>query len=66
MKANSSWMIRWAIIPEFEETKVWVNGEEVEQQEAFTNRHLLTHSRLAMIYTKNPRWWPIVGLSTSS
>jgi len=31
-------------IPEFEETKVWVDGEEVDQQEAFTIRHLLTHT----------------------
>lgn len=31
-------------IPEFEETKVWVDGEAVEQQEAFTIRHLLTHT----------------------
>ena len=27
-------------IPEFEETKVWVDGEEVDQQEPFTIRHL--------------------------
>ena len=33
-----------AYIPEFEETKVWVDGEEVDQQEAFTIRHLLTHT----------------------
>lgn len=31
-------------IPEFAETKVWVDGEEVDQQEAFTIRHLLTHT----------------------
>ena len=31
-------------IPEFEETKVWVDSEEVAQQEAFTIRHLLTHT----------------------
>ncbi|MCK5694122.1 MAG: beta-lactamase family protein [Bacteroidales bacterium] len=31
-------------IPEFEETKVWVDGEEVDQQEPFTIRHLLTHT----------------------
>ena len=31
-------------IPEFEETKVWVDGEAVEQLEAFTIRHLLTHT----------------------
>ena len=31
-------------LPEFEETKVWVDGEEVAQQEAFTIRHLLTHT----------------------
>lgn len=31
-------------IPEFAETKVWVDGEEVAQQEAFTIRHLLTHT----------------------
>lgn len=31
-------------IPEFKETKVWVDGEEVDQQEAFTIRHLLTHT----------------------
>ncbi|MDF1576441.1 MAG: serine hydrolase [Bacteroidales bacterium] len=33
-----------AYIPEFAGTKVWVNGEEVEQEEAFTIRHLLTHT----------------------
>ena len=31
-------------IPEFAETKVWVDGEEVDQQEPFTIRHLLTHT----------------------
>lgn len=31
-------------IPEFKETKVWVDGEEVDQKEAFTIRHLLTHT----------------------
>ena len=31
-------------IPEFEETRVWVDGEEVDQQEPFTIRHLLTHT----------------------
>ncbi|TFH22902.1 MAG: class A beta-lactamase-related serine hydrolase, partial [Bacteroidia bacterium] len=31
-------------IPEFEDTKVWVEGEEVDQQEDFTIRHLLTHT----------------------
>lgn len=31
-------------IPEFEETKVWVEGEAVAQQEPFTIRHLLTHT----------------------
>jgi CubicO group peptidase (beta-lactamase class C family) len=31
-------------IPEFAETKVWVDGEEVAQQEPFTIRHLLTHT----------------------
>jgi len=31
-------------IPEFEETKVWVDGEAVPQQEALTIRHLLTHT----------------------
>jgi len=31
-------------IPEFEETKVWENGKEVEQNEPFTIRHLLTHT----------------------
>ncbi len=31
-------------IPVFENTKVWVDGEEVDQQEAFTIRHLLTHT----------------------
>ena len=31
-------------IPEFEETKVWVDGLEVDQQEAFTIRHLITHT----------------------
>jgi CubicO group peptidase (beta-lactamase class C family) len=33
-----------AYIPEFTETKVWVDGQEVEQQEPFTIRHLLTHT----------------------
>ena len=33
-----------AYIPEFEETKVWVDGEEVDQQEALTIRHMLTHT----------------------
>ncbi len=31
-------------IPEFEEIKVWVDGEAVAQQEPFTIRHLLTHT----------------------
>ncbi len=31
-------------IPDFEETEVWVDGEEVAQQEPFTIRHLLTHT----------------------
>jgi len=31
-------------IPEFKSTKVWVDGEEVEQKEKFTIRHLLTHT----------------------
>jgi CubicO group peptidase (beta-lactamase class C family) len=31
-------------IPEFATTKVWVDGEEVDQQEDFTVRHLLTHT----------------------
>ena len=31
-------------IPEFTDTKVWVDGEEVEQAEPFTIRHLLTHT----------------------
>jgi CubicO group peptidase (beta-lactamase class C family) len=31
-------------IPGFEETKVWVDGEEVEQQQQFTIRNLLTHT----------------------
>jgi len=31
-------------IPEFEDTKVWVDGELVDQQEPFTVRHLLTHT----------------------
>jgi len=31
-------------IPEFQETKVWVDGEAVAQEEAFTIRHLLTHT----------------------
>ncbi len=31
-------------IPEFEETKVWVDGEAVAQQEPFTIRNLLTHT----------------------
>jgi len=31
-------------IPEFADTKVWVEGEEVDQQEDFTIRHLLTHT----------------------
>ena len=31
-------------IPEFADTKVWVDGEEVDQQEDFTIRHLLTHT----------------------
>ena len=31
-------------IPEFKDTKVWVDGEEVEQEQAFTIRHLLTHT----------------------
>jgi CubicO group peptidase (beta-lactamase class C family) len=31
-------------IPEFEETRVWVDGQEVEQAEPFTIRHLLTHT----------------------
>jgi CubicO group peptidase (beta-lactamase class C family) len=31
-------------IPEFADTKVWTDGEEVEQEEDFTIRHLLTHT----------------------
>ena len=31
-------------IPEFENTMVWENGKEVPQEEAFTIRHLLTHT----------------------
>lgn len=31
-------------IPAFENTKVWIDGQEVEQNEAFTVRHLLTHT----------------------
>ena len=31
-------------IPEFTETKVWVDGRELAQQEPFTIRHLLTHT----------------------
>ncbi len=31
-------------VPEFEETNVWVDGEEVAQQESLTIRHLLTHT----------------------
>ena len=31
-------------IPEFEDTKVWEDGKEVEQIEPFTIRHLLTHT----------------------
>jgi CubicO group peptidase (beta-lactamase class C family) len=31
-------------IPEFEKTKVWVDGEAVDQQVPFTVRHLLTHT----------------------
>jgi len=31
-------------IPEFADTKVWVDGEEVDQEEDFTIRHLLTHT----------------------
>jgi CubicO group peptidase (beta-lactamase class C family) len=31
-------------IPAFEDTKVWVEGEEVEQKEPMTIRHLLTHT----------------------
>jgi len=31
-------------ISEFANTEVWVDGEEVEQQENFTIRHLLTHT----------------------
>lgn len=31
-------------IPEFASTKVWVEGKEVDQQEDFTVRHLLTHT----------------------
>ena len=31
-------------IPEFGATKVWVDGEEVDQQQAFTIRHLMTHT----------------------
>ena len=31
-------------IPEFENTRVYVMGEEVDQQEPFTIRHLLTHT----------------------
>lgn len=31
-------------IPEFTDTKVWVEGKEVEQEKDFTIRHLLTHT----------------------
>jgi len=31
-------------IPEFTDTKVWVDGKEVDQVEPFTIRHLLTHT----------------------
>jgi len=31
-------------IPEFEQTRVWADGKEVDQEEAFTIRHLLTHT----------------------
>ncbi len=31
-------------IPEFKETKVWEDGKEVDQNEPFTIRHLLTHT----------------------
>jgi len=31
-------------IPEFADTKVWVDGQEVDQEEDFTIRHLLTHT----------------------
>lgn len=31
-------------IPEFENTKVWVDGREVEQEHPFTVRNLLTHT----------------------
>ena len=31
-------------IPEFKNTSVWEDGEEVPQEEAFTIRHLLTHT----------------------
>lgn len=31
-------------IPEFSDTKVWENGNEVTQNEPFTIRHLLTHT----------------------
>jgi CubicO group peptidase (beta-lactamase class C family) len=31
-------------IPAFGDTKVWVDGEEVEQEEPMTIRHLLTHT----------------------
>jgi len=31
-------------IPEFKNTRVWVDGKEVHQKEAFTVRHLLTHT----------------------
>jgi CubicO group peptidase (beta-lactamase class C family) len=31
-------------IPEFADTKVWADGEEVDQVQAFTIRHLLTHT----------------------
>ena len=33
-----------AYIPEFSDTKVWEEGKEVDQNEPFTIRHLLTHT----------------------
>lgn len=31
-------------IPEFKDTRVWVDGAEVDQEQLFTIRHLLTHT----------------------
>lgn len=54
-------------IPWFETTKVWVDGQEVDQQEPFTIRHLLTHtagfcygwergSHVDSLYSKSGLW----------